>query len=504
MATIDLNRLITRVPANLLMGYLNSLVTAGVGLATVPAYVSAVGIADYGIIAFFLTCKTVMTAFDIGMTQTVIRETAACLPVGKMGEVRTLFNGFERLTLGLAFLCFLAFTIGAQPIAGHWFHTDGSASDSLAKSILLLGVSLASRWPSGLYQGVLIGAGKMIASSAISITSIAVADIGILLVWYHYTPSIESFFVWQAVIGLIYSVITRSVAFRVLGKISVPTTKSARDYLLRGFTRDLAIISAAGSLLSQFDRLVITSVLSLSDLAIYSMGVMFAASLYMAVNPTFNVMYPRFTQLFVSNAEAELRAEYSRYSRLLARMVFPGALFCILGATDILRLWTRSDIVAADAGIVLSIVAFSFALHGVMYAPHALVLAAGNTKAILGQYAVLLPIVLPFTFWCISEYGIIGAAISQLTHFSLYLMIGSLFAHRVVLRGYLAQWLLTDIAPAAVVTACVGYIGLLVVSQIQTSPLERVAASAVIAGIAALIIMATEKRVKRSWHLSST
>lgn len=495
----DLSRLRARVPVNLLMGYLNSLVTAVVGLVTLPVYVSAVGIEDYGVVAFFLTCKTVMSAFDVGMTQTVVREMAACLPMGRVGEVRTLFVGFERITLGLACICLLAFTFGSEPIAAHLLHTAGDRSASLAWSILLIGVALATRWPSGLYQGVLIGAERMIGSSVLSIAAILIADVGIFVVWSFFTPSVELYLVWQVLIGLGYSLAARFFSFRILGKINTPTEKRARDYLLRGFTRNLALISAAGTILSQFDRFVISSFLPISNLAIYSIGVTLAASIYMAVNPTFNVMFPRFTHLFVSQAESQLQTQYGHFSRLLARMVFPGALFCVLGSKSLLMLWTHSEKIAADAAIVLSVVSISFALHGVMYAPHALVLASGNTKAILGQYAILIPLVLPFTVWCTNRYGIAGAAISQLMHFSLYLIIGSWYAHRLVLRGYLKEWILTDIAPAAAVAACFGAIGSPIISHFQRSAYTQVITSAMVAGIAASVMFALEPKVKSFW-----
>lgn len=496
---IDLSRWRVRVPVNLLMGYLNSLVTAVVGLATLPSYVSAVGIEDYGVVAFFLTCKTIMSAFDMGMTQTVVREMAACLPIGRVGEVRTLFVGFERITLGLACICLLAFSFGSEPIAAHLLHTAGNRSASMTWSILLIGVALATRWPSGLYQGVLIGAERMIGSSVLSIAATLMADVGIFVVWSFFTPSVESYLVWQLLIGLAYSLVARFFSFQILGKINAPTEKRARDYMLRGFTRDLALISAAGSMLSQFDRFVISSFLPLSDLAIYSIGVTLAASIYMVVNPTFNVMFPRFTHLIVTRAESQLQTDYSHYSRLLARLVFPGALFCILCSKSILMLWTRSEVVAADAAIVLSVVSMSFALHGVMYAPHALVLASGKTKTILGQYALLMPVVLPFTVWCTNQYGIAGAALSQLMHFSLYLIIGSWYAHRLVLRGYLKEWLSTDIAPAAAVSACFGAIGFHGISYIHGSSFAQVIVSGVVAGIAACAIFFLEPKIKFIW-----
>ena len=63
-----------------------------------------------------------------------------------------------------------------------------------------------------LYLGALLGKQKFITSSLISIAMVSLGNVGAVVVLAFISPTIQAFFLWQAGVGLLYTVLMRKVS----------------------------------------------------------------------------------------------------------------------------------------------------------------------------------------------------------------------------------------------------------------------------------------------------
>ena len=146
---------------NLIAGLVNSVWSALIALAVVPFYIKYLGIEAYGLVGFYLTSQTLLQLLDMGMASTINREVARAGASGNMREARSLLHSLSTIYWGIAILIAILILIFAPLIANFWLQAKTLEPQTVSRSVMLIGVVLACRWPIGLYQGALIGAQRL-------------------------------------------------------------------------------------------------------------------------------------------------------------------------------------------------------------------------------------------------------------------------------------------------------------------------------------------------------
>jgi O-antigen/teichoic acid export membrane protein len=228
-------------------------------------------------------------------------------------------------------------------------------------------------------------------------------------------------------------------------------------------------ISFAGLVLTQLDKVILSKTLELESYGQYMLATMAANSLYILIVPIFNVTFPRFSALVAQHNQNELLAQYRSASALLATLLFPLAMFLILLAQPLIRLWTGNEGLSGDVAPLMSVLLLASALHGVMHMPYALMLAHGETKSMFAIYIALIMIMVPLTSTLSILYGVTGGAFAQLLLFMLYLFVGIWVTHRRCFKGHAAVWLTKDVGVPLGLSVLVGLIGYTVMPILQGS-----------------------------------
>lgn len=457
---------------NLLAGVANSAWTALVMLAVVPLYLKYLGIEAYGLIGFFATTQALLQLLDMGLAPTINREVARASASGNLSESGELLHTLAIIYWTVAGLIALGIFTLAPVIADYWLRSNTLSPQSVTHAVMLIGLVVACRWPVGLYQGAVIGAHRLAVSSAINITMVTIGSFGAVAVLAFVSPSIEAFFAWQAVIGLTHASIIRFAAWRLIGRKKDLKFDIGRLKHIWRFSAGMSGVTISALLLSQIDKVILSKLLNLEGFGQYVLATTVAGSLYIFINPVFNAIYPKFSDLVARGDTQEIEVLFKRGSSLLAVILFSLAVILVMGSYSIVLLWTGNSVLAQTIAPLVSIMAVGVAFHGVMYFPFALQIAYGQTRIPLGINTVLMIVVVPVTYVLVMAYGVLGGAIAWLVFHMLYLTLGTWATDRYLLRGGRWRQVARDIGTPLFVAAMVGFFGWVIlpkgVSEIVT------------------------------------
>jgi O-antigen/teichoic acid export membrane protein len=210
-------------------------------------------------------------------------------------------------------------------------------------------------------------------------------------------------------------------------------------------------------ILTQLDKVILSKMLTLKMFGYYTLAGMAASAIGYLVAPCFTAIYPRFTQLVAADNRTELRACYHRGCQLVSVLILPTAVVISLFSREILFLWTRSQVAAEQASLVLSLLVIGGALNGLMNMPFALQLANGWTSLAVYGNAISVAVMVPIIILLTQHFGAPGAAIAGIILYGGYLLFALPITHRRLLPGETRRWYLEDVGyPLLAVAAIAG------------------------------------------------
>jgi len=440
---------------NLFAGLANSIWSAAVGLAVVPLYLKHLGIEAYGLIGFFSTVQALFWILDLGLAPTINREVARCSATGNFREAGNLLHTLAIIYWSMGVAIALLLVVISPLVSEYWLQSRHLPRETITHAVMLMGLIIACRWPVGLYQGALIGAQRVTVSSAISITMVTVSNFGAVAVLAFVSPTIEAFFIWQACAGLVYAIAMRWATWRVIGRLK--EIRFDVDQLKRiwRFSAGVSGLALSASILMQLDKVLLSRILSLDDFGKYALAGVITSGLYVLLAPIFNAIYPRFSALVAAGNTEILTNLYRTGTRLLSAVLFPIATLAGVFAEDLVYLWTGNLSISKGVAPILSLLLMGTAINGIMIFPYALQLAYGAVRLPLMICLILIAGTVPITIFLAMKYEAVGGASAWVLMNSIYLVMGSLLTHRVLLKEIGFKWLLWDAGIPLVVSVLV-------------------------------------------------
>jgi O-antigen/teichoic acid export membrane protein len=489
---------VTRLRNIILANFGGQAWAALMGVAFVPVYVRILGIEAFGLIGFFLSLQAFFTVLDMGLSATLSRELARHQYAGSQANVqRDLVRTLEWLYWPTGLLIALGVYLLSGLIASQWLRPVSLSTEQAARAITLLGLSAGLQWPAGFYAGGFRGLERQVALNGLNAAFATLRNGGAVVVLLYVSPSLEAFLWWQVGVSALQSLVSGTTLWRLLPTGIGPRFRSERLREIHAFALGLAAIAILSFLLTQADRILLSTLLSLNEFGYYTLAVTVASALSVVVQPFFAALYPRYSGMVATGSEKKLVVLYHQSNQLLVVVVGAIASVMALFAEDLLQLWTNDPIIAAKSGVVLSILVIGTALNGLMNLPYALQLANGWTHLTLIQNMLSVLVFLPAIWWFGSNYGGPGAALVWVALNLSYLMIGIPLMHRRLLKNELRTWYLKDTIPIVVVAAAAATLARVMF------PVTLVgitgAATLVAVGLTTLGITAFASPILRSW-----
>jgi O-antigen/teichoic acid export membrane protein len=428
------------------------------GIVLVPVYVSQVGVAGYGLIGLYLMLYGIVAAIAAGSTSAFNREVARARAAEDDLTIRQQLPTLELIFWLLAVSLAAGFYFGASAIAGRWLTTEVVSLPDRIMSVQLMGVAVAAQLPLALYSSGLLGLQNHAPLTVTMVVSTLVRLGGGAIV-LAFAPSLPAFFLWVAPVSVLQVAITGALFRSSLS--SAKGTEAPQGAALNStlaFGAHMTLLSVLAVLLSNQDKLVLSRAVDLDSFGVYLIAATLATGLAGIAWPVTNAAFPRMTELLTIGDEGELRRTYHRVTQLIAVIVLPIATAFALLPHEFLFLWTREETVAREGTWVLALLAAGTALSSVYHVPYFLQIAARWTSLALSLIGAGIVLGVPATIILTRRFGIGGAALVWLAVNVLFITLGVIRTHRVLLRGEMLRWYADILRPALVSLIILGVV----------------------------------------------
>lgn len=432
---------------NITANLIGSAWTAIISIAFIPFYIHFMGVESYGLVGFYVTLQTLFFLLDMGLAGAISRELARLSGIeGQAQKMRDLVRTLEIVYWLVSVLVALTITLIASWVATTWLNASQVSPETVQQAIVIMGLVIALRMPYGFYTGALLGLQRQVLLNGIKIVVETLRSGGVVIVLWLVSPSIEAFFLWQALVAVLGTCVIASVLWRNLPKASKrPLFRFALFQDIWRITIGMSLIAILSALLLQIDKLVLSKLISLETLGYYMLASTVAMGLYTIIVPVFSAIYPRLTQMVASQDEKELIGLYHRGCQLMTVIVAPVAAVVAFYSLELLQIWTQDDVVSEYAAPIVSILIVGTAINGMMNLPYALQLAYGWTRLAISLNVISIALIVPAMMLVVPAYGVHGAAMVWVILNIVYLVFGVNFMHRKLLKDEMAEWFLVDV-----------------------------------------------------------
>ncbi len=492
----------SRLKRNLIANFVGAGWVALSGLIFAPIYIHLMGVESYGLIGFYYTLQAALQVFDFGLSPTINREMARYLVQSDRSDeardfVRTFEVGYWCIGLVLGVLIWAA----APFIATQWLKAGTLAIDAVRSSVTSMAVLIALQWPLTLYEGGLLGLQRHVLLNSLMVIMTALRTIGVVLFLQLVSPSIVNFFLWQIGVSVAHVALITLLFWHSLP----PSHRTPRiDVRLARrvwhFAAGMTGSTLSWFILSQLDKIILSSAIGLEAFGYYVLASSMANSLRLVVaSPVFNTVYPRFSALTELAGEEQTRSFYHFSSQLLAVLAFPIAAVLGFFSYEIILLWIGSPIAAQSVAPIASLLIIGTGLSALESIPYALQLAHGWTSIGLSLNVGSIVLYVPIVLVMVRQLGAVGAAASWAVLGGIRILLLVLITHRRTLKGEAKHWLWVDNVPPLLGCLGVVLLGKYLISNI-TSSLAMIM-SLLIVSVAAFAVSTLSVRQMRVWVL---
>lgn len=431
------------IKKNLVANYLGVVWTSAMGIVFVPLYLHFLGAESYGLVGFFSVLSATLSILDAGLASVSMREAAGLKGVDhrRMQEVVQLLRSIEVVFLVIASLTGGLVSLMAPWLVEHWLNVSTNLIAEATWAIIWMGVSIALQFFISFYGGCLVGFERQVELNIINVVGATFRSGGAVLVLWLIAPSVEWFFAWQAVSALLIL-----LGLRLLYLLSLKSANSKPNFSLnslkriREFLVGVSSINILSLLLTQLDKIILSSVLPLKAFGYYSIVWMLGTFIYRLTGPIFNVYYPRITQLLEQKNYSAMMEVYIQGCRVMAVAVVPVSLWIALFSNPILELWADNADLANEASGALSILALGTLFNAFMHVPYAIQLAHSYTRLALVQNIIAVVLISPLTWYFASHYGLTVVALPWLMINAGYVILGAPLMYKYLKLPGLRNW----------------------------------------------------------------
>jgi len=433
-----------------------------VGMIAIPIYIKFLGIEGYGLIGFYMVLHATFNAFlDFGLSVTINRELARYTALAeKTNQARDLIRTTELGYWAIGLLIGTGVALSAPLIAEHWIQVEHIPLSTVRTVVAIMGLIAFVQWPLTLYQGGLIGLQQMVLLNEVNAIFVTLRAAGAIALLWIFSPTVTSYFLWQAVISLFQVAVTAWLLWQRL-----PPSDHAPAFKPKLLTDTWHFMAGMGAtyftlfLLEQADKLILSKILSLELFGYYSLAATLNSQFQLIGAQITTPLFPRFSALAASGKSEELRVLYHKSCQLVAVIIVPVAVVIALFSPRLIQIWTQDSLTAEMTAPIVSLLFISTALYNLIDVPSALSIAYGWTRLGLFQQLISVAVLVPLMIMMALSLGGVGAALTKILLSVGYVIFIPPIVHRKfkLLHGELKNWYLSDVGlPLLVILAVAG------------------------------------------------
>lgn len=435
------------VNRNLLANYLSSGWSALMSMAFLPLYTKYLGIEAYGLIGIFTAIQGWFALLDMGFSPALNREMSRYKAgLHSMQSINNLMYSMEVIFVAICiFLIILMYGI-SDSLAHDWLNFNKLEVNAVANALSITGVIIGGRWMTTLYRSALFGLQLQVWLSFENAVFSTIRGVGTLAVLYYVSPTVKAFFTFQAIVFALEAYVLYIKVHSIIKRGATSPSFSLKSLnCVRQFAGGMTLIAILATLMTQFDKLVLSKMLTLEQFGYMTLATTVASTLTALTIPISNVAFPRFSLLISGKKEKLLALEYHKFSQLLTALVVPTAIFISIFSIEILLQWTNQEELSNNTAPILSVWIIGTAFSSIMNLPYTAQIASGWTKLTIVSYAIAVLIIIPAILFFSATYGAVAAAWIWLFVNVGFVVLVVPFMHACILKNEIKNWYLYDL-----------------------------------------------------------
>lgn len=444
---------------NIAANYVSQIYVTLIGIVMLPVYIKYMGAEAYGLVGFFSMLQAWFSLLDLGLTPTIGRETAR-FKAGAVSalDFRRLFRALHVLFLGIGILGFITLYLFAPLVVKHWLKLDALSVEQASFAIQIMAACIAIRWICGLYRGVITGGEHLVWLSGYTSIIATLRFIFLLpVMWFYgYTPIV--FFFYQLIIAVVEILGLYIKSYGVLPKVVSASMgwslKPIRSVL--AFSLTVAFTASIWVMVTQTDKLILSSILPLSQYGYFTLAVLIAGGVMVITGPISSAIMPRMARLHAENKEADVITIYRNSTQLVSIIAGAASITLAICARPLLWAWTGDATVVENVAPTMVLYAIGNGCLAVSAFPYYLQYARGNLRLHFLGNLILLCVMVPAIYFSSTYYGSIGAGYSWMMVNLTFLIFWVWFVHSRLEPGLHKKWLTHDIGLIVLPAAAAG------------------------------------------------
>jgi len=404
---VTTSRVLTR---NIFSNWSNLGVNVVVGFLMLPFLVSRLGDSLYGIWVLVVAVVGYGNLLDFGVRSSIVKYVSQRHATNDREGLQRLFNT-TLVAYSAIGVVILALAAGAAAFLSQLFVIPSELSAEARVVVVVVGLNLALKFPSGVFEGFLTGLQRYELANAIAIGA-TLLRASLTVAWLLGGGKLLALAAVGLMTDTLMSVVIASVCWRLL-----PWLVLRRRYLSGATLREVyvfglwsSVIAVASRIIYDSDAILIGALLPASAITHFAVGNNPVRYLRQLAYGFGNVFTPAASDL-------EARGDRERLGRLLIRgshfamvVILPAALLLAVFGREFLALWIGPRF-AVESGAVLVILVLSQTFAMAQF-PAGAVLYGLNRHRDLAFILIaeaILKVVLSLTF--MPSFGIVGIAL---------------------------------------------------------------------------------------------
>ncbi len=439
---------------NILANYIGQIYVMAISVFIMPLYLQYMGAEAYGLVGFFVLMQFWLNLLDAGFAPTLGRQVAEARGnYEKFEAFFKLLRSIEIIFFILSVIIILVIFITSFWISTNWIHANDLGQEIIQHCIILMGIILSIRWFSTLYKSGINGFEDQVWYNKINIFLVTLKYLGSLVILIFISKSIKVFFYYQFSVGIVELLILNFRLYSLMPKKIVKNNlfnfriDSSTLKIILPFSMSIAYTTLIWTLLMQFDRLLLSSRLSLDKFGYFSMILLVASSMVAIATPIFIAISPQMTLLLSQGDKVNMQTLYDKMTQLITWIVLSISFFVCIFSEPIIYIFIGNKNVAIWGKNILIFYSLGYALFVLGSFQYYLQNSFGNLRYYVRGASVMAIFQIPIMYFAIIKFGPIGSGITWFVFNLLWFFFFTWIVHRNLLPDYHFNWLFKKISP---------------------------------------------------------
>ncbi|GEM_PF-712908 len=385
----------------------------------VPFYLKFLGEELYGLITFFSTLQAILNILGMGFSKVLRREYASFDDSAPSRNYKyKLLRGMELLFYVMAACIVIICFFGSGFITDKWLNIAEVPRDIVVKTIRIMGVSIALQIVANLYNGGIMGLGRQLRANLYLLAWSTFRCFAVIIGLAAFGIDIITVYVIYALSDLCYLIAMRfDLPKLIFGGRRKIVWKLSDFGILKNIWKialSLILVSLFATINGQVNKLIISNMLSLTELGAYNLAYSLSNIAYSLALALSISAFLDYSKLFGSGELAKLDSLYLSHIKRLNIFLLTLGAFTAVFSGEIILLWSGNANLTKIVSSTAPLTIMGTTFQATQVFPYEFLIARGNTKPINCFVIINTMLILTLSPSLISRFGLLGAGMSWL------------------------------------------------------------------------------------------